>query len=118
VLTLRKASDLADRENAEKRGGGGVFQASSSPAADRDSATGLFDAIASGEPNPELVVMFDEQYRTLRHQLGDDSLRQVLDMRLEGYAREEIAARLGCTVRTVTRKLDVIRRTWLQEDLV
>jgi ECF sigma factor len=35
----------------------------------------------------------------------------------EGYEREEIAARLGCTVRTVTRKLDVIRQTWLREEV-
>jgi hypothetical protein len=39
VLTLRKASDLADRENAEKRGG--VFHSFSSPAADHDSATSI-----------------------------------------------------------------------------
>jgi hypothetical protein len=59
--------------------------------------------------------MVAEQYRKLRDVLGDDTLRRVLDLKLEGYEREEIAARLGCTVRTVTRKLDVIRQTWLRE---
>ena len=60
--------------------------------------------------------MVAEQYRRLRASLGDDSLRQVLDLRLEGFDREEIAARLGCAVRTVTRKLDVIRQTWLESE--
>jgi DNA-directed RNA polymerase specialized sigma24 family protein len=55
-------------------------------------------------------------YLKLHDALGDDTLRQVLDMRLEGYKREEIARRLGCAVRTVTRKLDVIRQTCLRED--
>jgi DNA-binding CsgD family transcriptional regulator len=60
--------------------------------------------------------MVAEQYQDLRARLEDDTLRQVLDLRLEGYSREEIADRLGCAVRTVTRKLDVIRQTWLGED--
>ena len=41
--------------------------------------------------------------------LGDDSLRRVLDLRLVGYTRQEIARRLGCAVRTVGRKLELIR---------
>jgi hypothetical protein len=35
-------------------------------------------------------------------------------LRLEGYDREEIAARLGCAGPTVTRKRDVIRQTSLE----
>jgi hypothetical protein len=31
---------------------------------------------------------------------------------MEGYTREEIAGRLGCKVRTVAHKLDLIRKTW------
>ena len=44
----------------------------------------------------------------------DRGARQVLDLRLEGYTREEIAERLGCAERAVRRKLDVIREAWLQ----
>ncbi len=43
-----------------------------------------------------------------------EALRHVLDLRLEGLTREEIAKRLGCTERAVKRKLDVIREAWLQ----
>jgi hypothetical protein len=34
--------------------------------------------------------------------------------RLEGLDPDEIATRLGYVVRTVARKLDVIRQTWLE----
>jgi DNA-directed RNA polymerase specialized sigma24 family protein len=115
VLTVRKALNQARRHTTEKRGGGKLVGESSLPGGDEGQRVGL-DQLAGDEPSPEFAAMVAEQYRSLRDVLGDDSLRQVLDLKLEGYEREEIAARLGCTVRTVTRKLDVIRQTWLRED--
>jgi DNA-binding CsgD family transcriptional regulator len=38
-------------------------------------------------------------------------------MRMEGYANEEIAARLGISLRSVERKLEAIRKRWQSEDL-
>ena len=55
-----------------------------------------------------------EEYRRLRDLLRTEALRQVLDLRLEGYTRAEIAQRLGCAERAVKRKLDVIREAWMQ----
>ncbi len=46
--------------------------------------------------------------------LRNEALREVLDLRLEGLTREEIAKQMGCTERAVKRKLDVIREAWLQ----
>jgi hypothetical protein len=44
-------------------------------------------------------------------------LRQIALWKLEGHTNEEIAApeRLGCTVRTVERKLQLIREQWLAD---
>ena len=36
-------------------------------------------------------------------------------MKMEGYTHEEIADRLGCSLRSVGRKVELIRRTWLDE---
>jgi len=69
---------------------------------------------AGNEPSPELAAQVVEEYRRLRGGLRTDALRQVLDLRLEGYTREEIAQRLGCAERAVRRKLDVIHEAWLQ----
>jgi hypothetical protein len=35
---------------------------------------------------------------------------------MEGYTDDEIAGHLGCTRRTIVRKLDRIRRIWLEEE--
>jgi RNA polymerase sigma factor (TIGR02999 family) len=44
-------------------------------------------------------------------------LRALVEMKVfEGLSREEIAERLGCTPRTVTRQWD-FARTWLQHEL-
>jgi hypothetical protein len=79
-----------------------------------DGGGGL-DYLAGPEPTPEFAAMVADEYLHLRKSLGDETVRQVLDLRLEGYGREEIAARLNCAERTVTRKLDLIRQTWLGE---
>ena len=54
-----------------------------------------------------------EQCQRLRGLLGDDELRQVALWKMEGYTNDEIADRPGCGPRTVTRKLNVIRKAWL-----
>ena len=48
--------------------------------------------------------------------LRDDSLRAVAALRMEGCTNEEVAQRLGCSLRTVARKVELIRRSWLGED--
>jgi hypothetical protein len=34
---------------------------------------------------------------------------------MEGYRSDQIASQLGCGMRTVERKLDLIRKAWLNE---
>jgi DNA-directed RNA polymerase specialized sigma24 family protein len=116
VLTVHKAIHQLERHGAAKRGSNRVVSESAVPGGESGSGGNALDRIIGPEPTPELAAMVVEEYRRLRIGLGDDTLRQVLDLRLEGYDREEIAERLGCAVRTVTRKLDVIRQTWLDNE--
>ena len=37
---------------------------------------------------------------------------------MEGYNNDEIADQLGCARRTVARRLDLIRKTWLATEEV
>jgi DNA-directed RNA polymerase specialized sigma24 family protein len=60
--------------------------------------------------------MVAEEHRRLRDTLGDAALRRVLDLRLEGCTREEIAAEMGCAVATVKRRLETIRHIWLENE--
>jgi DNA-directed RNA polymerase specialized sigma24 family protein len=114
VLTVRKALDQLSREGAAKRGGGRLVGESGVPVAEDEPGGNTLDRLVGPDPTPEFTAMVVEQYRRLRAGLRDDTLRQVLGLRLEGYDRGEIAARVGCAVRTVTRKHDVIREAWLQ----
>jgi RNA polymerase sigma factor (sigma-70 family) len=114
VLTVRKVIDQLERERAVMRGPDKVV--SEAVLKSPDGRGGL-DALAGREPSPEFAAMVAEQYTELRSTLGDDTLRKILDLRLEGYTREEIAARLNVAERTVTRKLDLIRHSWLGEQV-
>jgi DNA-directed RNA polymerase specialized sigma24 family protein len=115
VLTLRKACDQIQRRSASKRGGG-VQVGESPPIGGDDRGGDPLDQYLSGEPTPELAAIFAEQHRRLRDALGDATLRQVLDLRLEGCTREEIAETTGFALSSVKRKLDVIRRIWLENE--
>jgi DNA-directed RNA polymerase specialized sigma24 family protein len=113
VITLRKVMGQIGRQGAQKRGGGRLIGEAALLTSDAADGGGL-DRLPGQEPSPELVAMVIEEYRRLRDGLRSDALRQVLDLRLEGYTREEIAQRLGCAERAVKRKLEVIREAWLQ----
>jgi DNA-directed RNA polymerase specialized sigma24 family protein len=58
--------------------------------------------------------MVAEEFQRLLDALEDDGLRDVAVRRMEGYTCDEIADRLGCARRTVARRLDLIRKTWLE----
>ncbi len=103
LLTVRKARDQLERQSARKRGGGRASVVEPPDLGDE------LDHLAGREPTPELAAMVADEYHHFGNDLGDDSLRHVLDLRMAGYTREEIADRLGCGVRTVGRKLEMIR---------
>jgi DNA-directed RNA polymerase specialized sigma24 family protein len=116
VLTARKAANLAKHERRHKRGGGQVITAVdlALPADTSGDFVGL-DAIAGGEPTPQFAALVAEEYRRLLDALGDQQLRDIARLKTEGYTNEEVAARLGCTGRTVRRRLQLIRKQWEKE---
>jgi DNA-directed RNA polymerase specialized sigma24 family protein len=107
VITERKALDQAQRERRRKRGGGRVVGM-----ADR---AGGGEGVACPGPTPEFAALLADECRALLGRLRDDSLREVARLRMEGDTDEEVADRLGCSLRTVARKVELIRRSWLAE---
>jgi RNA polymerase sigma factor (sigma-70 family) len=63
-------------------------------------------------PDPALEAMFADEVRARMAALPDDEARAIAHFKLDGYSNEEIAERLGCTVRTVGRRLVRIRTLW------
>jgi DNA-directed RNA polymerase specialized sigma24 family protein len=114
IITERKALDQAQRERRQKRGGGKV---AGMRGPDGSGHPGLEPTrVADATPTPEFAAMVADECQSLLARLRDDSLRQVALLRMEGYTNEEVADRLGCSLRTVARKLELIRRTWTGEE--
>lgn len=110
VITVRKATELARREKALKRGGGRVV---------------LESEIASGKSfrldhlvGKDLAATFPEfmsqQCRLLFESLDAPDLEQIALWKLAGHTNEEIAAQQHCTRVTIQRKLRLIRKIWAE----
>jgi RNA polymerase sigma factor (sigma-70 family) len=112
VMTARKAINFVRDQQAEKRGGGQVLGEWALDGSHTD-ARGI-EAIIGEEPTPEFAAMVAEECERLLAALDDPVLRTVTQRKLEGFTNEEIAEQLGCSVRTVERKLWVIRSKWSQ----
>jgi len=102
VLTARKAIDQRKYETRKKR----------TDAATRPLDDAAIDTIVGTDPDPAFAAMVADEFRALLDKLEDDQLRQIAVRKLEGFTNDEIAADLGCTVRTVGRRLALIRDLW------
>jgi DNA-directed RNA polymerase specialized sigma24 family protein len=114
TITARKALDQVQRQARKKRGGR-VPVGSAQVSVDAAAGAGLVEVLGR-EPTPQLATMVVDERRRLLAALGDEPLRQVALLRMEGYSDEEIAARVDCSLRTVSRKLTLIRKAWLREE--
>ena len=115
TMTARKAVNQHRRESRQKRGGGRVVRESALAAGPESEADAMAQVIGA-EPSPEFAAQVAEECGRLLDDLPDESLRLVALMKMEGYTNDEIADRLGCDPRTVTRKLKLIRKAWTAEE--
>lgn len=110
VITARKASHAVRDEHRQKRGGRRVRGESVLRGGDSEFE-GLQQVIGQ-EPTPEIAAMLRDELDQRLEMLDDDTLRTVVQMKLEGHTNAEIAETLGCVERTIERKLGVIRTIW------
>jgi hypothetical protein len=75
----------------------------------------LLGLMAGTEPTPAFAAMVADEYRYRLHLLSEDALRRVAVLKMEGHSNQDIALQLGLGLRSVVRKLDLIRRTWLDQ---
>jgi DNA-directed RNA polymerase specialized sigma24 family protein len=112
LLTARKAWHLV-RDDARHKRGGKPIALADIPSLPEDEASLL--PLLSREPTPEFAAELAEEYRLLLDRLGDPKLEAIAVRKMEGYTNPEIAAELGCTLRTVERRLRIIRTCWQKE---
>jgi DNA-directed RNA polymerase specialized sigma24 family protein len=112
TITSRKAFDLQKHEHRLKRGGGNVRGDSAFAGSPDNETPGGMEQVVGHEPTPEFAALMTEQYERLLAQLETPELRDVALMRLENYSVAEIAEAMNCSVRTVKRRLAMIRELW------
>ena len=113
TITARKAYQLMLHESRKKRGGNAVLdEAAFAGLAEAESRAVGLEQLLDNEPTPEFAAQLAEEYARLLARLPDAELRSVAQWKLEGYTNEEIGAKLGCALRSVERKLKVIRTLW------
>lgn len=105
VITARKCADLFRHENRQKRRPAG-------------QAVVDLETLLSQEPTPDFAAQAVDELEHLFARLdatGDTELRQIAQGKMQGDTAVEIAGRLGCSRRSVERKLGLIVRVWERE---
>jgi DNA-directed RNA polymerase specialized sigma24 family protein len=116
AITAHKALDLARREGRQKRGAAGVLdEAALADLVRSGSEEAALEQILGREPSPEFALEMAEECRRLLGRLEDAALQSLALRKMEGYTNSELAVQLGCSLRTVERKLRLIRQIWKKE---
>jgi DNA-directed RNA polymerase specialized sigma24 family protein len=111
-IAAKKAADQRRHDRRKKRGGGRTICAVD--LGRDDSGSDVLAWVAPSEPSSDAAAVLDEDCRRLLERLGDGELRQIAVWKLEGYDNDEIAQRLGCSPRSLSRRLGAIREAWLR----
>jgi DNA-directed RNA polymerase specialized sigma24 family protein len=111
VIAARKALNSARDQRRLKRGGGQV-RTEAELVSEGGDEEALLAQVVGREPTPEFAAVVAESLRQRLDALPGDALRKIALLRLEGHSNDEIAQALGCTSRTVMRKIEVIRLLW------
>jgi DNA-directed RNA polymerase specialized sigma24 family protein len=114
VIAARKAGRQMAEERRQKRGGGRVR--GDSVAAGSHGPQGV-EGQTPEHLTPDFACQVAEEFERLLGQLTEPGWQEVALLKLEGYSSEEIGDRLGCSLRTVERRLAAIRQVWSQEKL-
>ena len=112
ALTARKAVDLTRHEGRQRRGGGRVRGDSALGAAEAARAAHRPANVPDDDASPLVAAILAEELHRLLDLLEDPDLKALAVAKMEGYQNAEIAGRLGCSVRTVERRLRLIRKKW------
>lgn len=111
VIASRKIMNRNRYDDQQCRSGGRTI--SESVLAHADGANPL-DAVSGREPTPELSAEVADLSEFLLNLLPEPDLKRLVLLKLEGHTNEEVAELMGVTRRTVHRKLERIRRLWLE----
>ena len=116
VITARKAMRRLRSATAKKRGGGKVMGESVFQDAASDGPGAAINQVIGREPTPEFALEICEESERLMNLLPDDGMRKLVLLKMEGLSNKEAAKQLGCGLRTIERRLGLIRNIWCRDE--
>jgi DNA-directed RNA polymerase specialized sigma24 family protein len=102
TITARRAARLSRDELRLKRS-----------ARRRDDRTVHSLGLVSRSLPPDEAMLLEEQVEILLNDLESPLLRKVAKLKMEGLTTAEVAVEANIAVRSVERKLNLIRKIWL-----
>lgn len=113
TITARKAYDRIEYNRAQLRSAGRTVD-EGALAGPNGEGPGL-GWIVGRESDPEIDAILREEYNARLDSLGDDELRRIALLKVQGYTSKEIGAAIDKCERTVATKLELIRKTWRRD---
>jgi DNA-directed RNA polymerase specialized sigma24 family protein len=112
VITARKAMRRMRSATAQKRGAGKVMGESVLNAESDEGPGAAINQVIGRDPTPEFALQVCEESERLLQRLPDDEMRKLALLKMEGVSNREAAKRLDCGLRTIERRLGLIRNIW------
>ena len=112
TMTGRKVHAHLRHQTRQKRGGGSVRGESVFLDRQGDAKAGGIGGVTGGMHPADVHAELAEACDALLDQLGDEQVKQIAIMRMDGFLVDEIADRMGLSKRAVERRLQLIRKTW------
>lgn len=113
VITSRKISAQQRRIHRQKRGSGAVRGESGFV----DLGAAGINAVVGDQSPPDELAEVSESCAQLLDAIPDDTMKRIVLLKFQGVTNAQIASELKCTERTVERKLERIRRIWIEAGL-
>jgi len=108
-ITARKAVDLIRYNHRDKRR---VLGESAIKKPGEESEFGGVEQVIGEAPTPDFAAMVAEECSRLLDGLKDQQLKDLAIKKMEGWKNEELAKQRDCSLRTVERQLQLIRKAW------
>ena len=113
VITSQKISTQQRYLKRQKRGGGAVRGDSGFAEFGRAG----INEIDGNHQTPDVLAEIAESCAQLFDVLSDEAMKKIVLLKFQGATNKEVASELKCTERTIERKLERIRRIWVEAGL-
>jgi RNA polymerase sigma factor (sigma-70 family) len=114
LLTIT-SNKISNRHRYEKREQRDIRRTATDSVFLAESDSSLIGSLPAREPTPEYSAEFVDLCGRLVEGL-DPELQEIARLKIEGYTDVEISERLGCSDRTVRRRVELIRRNWQESE--